>query len=931
MKVLTGAVGALAVLLIACTGAHSGEPKVEYVQRLRKVNYRVDLDPGETGKVTVELHAHLGEGKWKKLAEVKRDVKEAVGGALTGDFSVERRAEGTYEFAFCSADERGNRDREIDARTAPELRYVVDGTPPWIIAKRLTPMSGAADAAKVQFAWATRDANIDRRKDRPVELQARLKQEKDWQTIKTGLPAVGRSAFPELAAVAARLTQGTVEVRFRATDRAGNVGEDLAGKVVVDRMPPRGKVTGPVMASSLDVEVFYEVADRGPAGLADVALWVSSDGGQSWSRCREEVPHQSGTVRIKLARAGKYGLYLSAVDAVGNALGTPEPGTRPQVVLLTDTAAPRLTFAGGHMLLSDRKRFADGALELKQREDLLEALKGYPLEKGFNDWRARNAKLWQGILKDHDANGDGRLAGDEIRTLRSVLKDPCSLSSFESMDGLFLAQQQKLILKWKLVDENLSKAPVSIEFSSNGGESWSMVANGLANDRQATGNMTVDRSDAVLRTYTGSYWWQPPKVDSTRCLLRLTARDLVGHKTSFVSRPFSVDNRAPRSSAVSTPAGEPAGKAVQRRSAPEPDRSGELSRKARSWLRRKNADLSNAELIAKAVDLHRAGENTHALVAAAAAFKSSPKTDAAQRARVHLVLCRALMVDGGDDLLERLRLAGGVAADASKLAPLRARLEKKLGRRLRRRLEARAAELLRLQASAHLAEAIRLDRGGTELAEFHRELLKLARDQIRQRLPRGAGESAALALMIVPDSVEGHMLRGRALVGVDDEQALAHLERAVKLAPSSDEVDADLAAASFNVGKKRAEQGKRRTAERLLVQAVDRYGRVAARRNRSAASQYNLAQALVFLSRVEDDGAASRARAESHFRKALNVGRRSPNVYANACYWLGTLREQAKDWPMASRYWQSAARVYGPGTQLGKLAQARAERTRGRR
>ncbi len=849
MKVLPGAVGALTALLIGCTSAQGGEPPTRYVQRRAKVDYRVDTDK-TAGRITMELYLHVGGGKWKKQAEVKRDVGDAVDGKLTGEFLVERKDEGAYDFVVSAVDERGNRSKQIGTATRAENRVVIDRTPPWIIAKRLTPLAIAAEADKVHFAWATRDSSFNKEKDkdepRPVSLQAKLKQEKDWQTIKTGLPLVGKSSFPELAAVAGRLAEGTVQVRFKAVDRAGNVNHDVAGNVLVDRKPPRGRVTGPVMASSLELEVFYEVADQGPAGLADVGLWISADGGESWLRRKEKVPFESGTVRIKLARAGKYGLYLSARDAVGNVLKTPEPGTKPHVILLTDTAAPRLA--------------------LVNRADL------------------------------------------ENR-------------AFSGRDRVYL--------KWKAQDENLASKALRIDFSSDGGDSWSSVESGLANEKQPTGDEKSDKAAQHDASYTGSYWWQPPKANSTRCLLRISARDEVGNETRFVSRPFTIDNKAPRSSSTVRPADESASKAAA--PPPERDRSGELSKKARSWLRRDSAKLTVDELTAKANDMLMAGETTHSLVAAVAALKAVAKTETAARAKIHLVLCRALMVADRPRILEQLEQAAEAAADSSKLAPLYAQLQKGPGKRLKARLEARAAEHLRLQAVAHLAEVIKLGRDSPELADFYRELLKLSRSQTGERLKKHAGESAAMALMIVPDSVEGHMLRGRALVGIDDEQALAHLERVVKLAPSSDGADADLAAASFNLGKKRAEQGKRKSAERLLVQAAERYERVVARRDRSAANHYNLAQALTFLSRVERDGTGSRALAESHFRKALNVGRRSPNVYANSCYWLGTLREQARDWPMATRYWDSAARVYGPKTQLGKLAQARADRSRGRR
>jgi tetratricopeptide (TPR) repeat protein len=710
------------LVLLGCTSALAAELPTHYRQRRATVKYSVDTKG--TGKVTVELYRTASGGrKWRKSGQVVREAKEADKHSreLSGEFPLDFKddAEGVYDFAVSAVDERGNRDREIDTKTQPIFRVVIDRTPPWIIAKRLTPAGDPAEAQEVQFAWAARDPNLA---EKPVTLQAKLKKEKSWQTVKTGLKPVGKAAFPELAAVAARLSAGMLEVRFHVEDLAGNVREDSAGSVLIDRLAPTARVTGPVMAASLDVDVLYDVADGGPAGLVDVGMWLSADGGQSWKRCKEKVPFDSGSVKIRLPRPGSYGLFISARDAVNNSTKVPEPGTKPMLTLLTDTAAPRLVF-----------------------------------------------------------------------------------SNSKEIEGQAFSGRQRVLIQWRAVDDNLIKLPISIEFSSNAGDSWSTVASALANQRVPTGDKERDLEDEVLGEYSGSYWWQPPKANSTKCLLRITAIDMVGHRTAVLTRPFTVDNRAPRSTVIVKPTVD--------------------------------ADVKAA---------------TPAVTSEAGA--RAPRADRA----------RALIskLDADPDV---------------------------------------------------------------------REYLVRARTLLKRGLRKEAAAAAAAALLKSPNSIEGHALRGKALVGIDNRGALKHLERVIKLSPGADAIDADLAEVSFVLGKKRAEQGKRRSAERLLLQAVDRYGRVAARNRRSGANHYNLAQALIYLSRVETDGTASRERAERHLRKALYVSRRDPNVYANSCYYLATLREGAKDWPMATRYWDHVARIYGSKSVLGKRALARANRARGRR
>jgi tetratricopeptide (TPR) repeat protein len=938
MKLLRAAAGALFLVHVLGAPGRSGEPQILYAQRRARLNYSVRSGPtaGGTG-LTVELHQHVGEGKWQRRQRTEHRLEAgARGEALTarGHFTIEREVEGTYDFAISVVDERGNREGRIDRDTAPGYRVVIDRTPPWIIAKRLGPADRPADAARVRFAWATRDPSIDQQGDRPVELQARLKGEQEWRTIGTGLPPVGMQAFPQLAAVAARLTEGELQVRFRVTDRAGNVNTDPAGSVLIDRLPPRGGITGPLTAPGLEVDVFYEVADQGAAGLADVGLWISADEGESWSRRPEKLPLQTGKVRIRLTRGGAYGLYLSAADSVGNALRTPEPGARPQLRMLVDTAPPRLKFAGALLLVADRRGPRERGLSLRQRELALRALESHPFRKDFTDWREANSDLWKALVRDHDANGDRKLTGAELKALKASLENPLQLESLKRLEGLALCRDRQLLVRWRLAEENPREGPVAIEFSSDGGDSWSLVATNLPDERQPSGNLSRDRADRATGECTGSYWWRPPRVSSARCLLRVTARDLAGNSTSWVSRPFSVENRAPHSSAelekVEPPPAVPA--VPEGAAAGESRTSSRAVQRARQWMKRADDELAFPELVEKVGCLFRAGEVTRALVSAGHALRAKPKgASRALRARLHLLCCRALRACQPPLEEERLGAAIGACLRGTELQRVQRRLAGGPGRRGVARLQAEAGRLLSAQTLAHLREAVKLDVEGAALSGFHRELLEQARDQLRQGLPAQAADSAGAALIIVPDSAEGHVLRGRALVGSDDRAALAHLESALRAVPYLEGMDEDLATASFNLGRRLAQRGKRRSAERLLQQAAERYARVAARRNRSAASRYNLAQALIYLSQVQDDGTASRALAESHLRKALNVGRREPNVYANACYWLGTLREQAGDWPMATRYWDAAARVYGPKTRLGKLAQARANRSRGRR
>jgi hypothetical protein len=97
--------------------------------------------------------------------------------------------------------------------------------------------------------------------------------------------------------------------------------------------------------------------------------------------------------------------------------------------------------------------------------------------------------------------------------------------------GQVVSARRGVKLQWKATDVNLSKRPVSVEFSFDGGRSWSSVGSNC----EPTGSMSWKPSD---------------KINSRRCLLRLVARDLLGNESRVTSPNFVVDNTPPKTRAT---------------------------------------------------------------------------------------------------------------------------------------------------------------------------------------------------------------------------------------------------------------------------------------------------------------------------------------------------------------------------------------------
>jgi len=615
-----------------------------------------------------------GRKTWKRFA---------VDEKLTGRVPFTMDKEGTYEFTTVAVDKVGNREKEPDGNTRPHFRNIVDLTAPRVTVTGPSDGSLAPAGGKVEYSWSVEDAYLV---PKSVQMQAKFKKDKLWRTAARNLPVKGQRVF-----TLPRTNDGVVEVRFVAIDRAGNKGYGSAGGLKFDRIPPEGKVTGPQVASSLSVSVHYEVTDRGPSGLAEVKLWITSDNGRNW-RELAKPPVGETSVRVPLPGPGTYGFYLSATDKAGNRIRPPSRRTRPQVVMLTDTDAPRM--------------------------ELLSKLEG----------RAFSAR-------------------------------------------------DVVIVKWKAVDQNLGPRPITVEFSADGGDTWTVVAKDLAN--------------------TGSYTWKPSKGNSSRCLLRITARDVLGNATPVSTRLFTVDNKAPTSKATFEPApeGDPGdGGAVKN---PDPTR--------------KDPGSSTAPTVSE------------------------------------------------------------------------------------------------------------------------RDLLAEAEKLLRRGLRREAAEAAGKAITLNPRLGAAYLLRGRALLGVDDAAALKDLEVAERLVPGAEGLSADLGEAGFNLGKLSLEGGKVDEAKARLTRAAACFRKVQAKGRATPGKHRNLGLALLYLARSGGDPKVTRAQADAEFEKCRKLAGRDRKTAAECYWWQATLKEDAGDYRAAARLWNKAARTYGTRTALGKRALERAGQTGRRR
>jgi len=114
--------------------------------------------------------------------------------------------------------------------------------------------------------------------------------------------------------------------------------------------------TPPIPVASPKFSLQYAVDDAGPNGPAVVELFVTNDGGRTWTS-RGEDPDRTSPFVVDLGGEGRYGLKLVAKSAANQGDRPPAPGEAPQTSVEVDTSGPTVTLepprlAGNRLLIT---------------------------------------------------------------------------------------------------------------------------------------------------------------------------------------------------------------------------------------------------------------------------------------------------------------------------------------------------------------------------------------------------------------------------------------------------------------------------------------------------------------------------------------------------------------------------------------------------
>jgi hypothetical protein len=303
----------------------------------RQFNIPFKNDERNLNVVELRLYVSTDQGRnWKLSTRAAPDAKQ---------FRFNAPQDGLYWFAVQTVDKQGSLQPRAESDLKPNLKVIVDSTPPAVRVQPLPPRNG-----EVGVSWSVKDDNLDSALPDSVRVEYRLPGGTQWIPLSLPLAASHIYWNPH--------NQGVIDVRVLARDRAGNIGEDkttvsLRGQDAGVRVQDIGQANDAFkdlprkFINSKQISLSYDLRDVGPSGVSAIELWYTLPKSRTWSKLTEyPVDHknveagQTKKLTFEVNDEGIYGITLVAKSGVGLGERAPQAGEAPQFWLEVDLTKP---------------------------------------------------------------------------------------------------------------------------------------------------------------------------------------------------------------------------------------------------------------------------------------------------------------------------------------------------------------------------------------------------------------------------------------------------------------------------------------------------------------------------------------------------------------------------------------------------------------
>ena len=359
------------VAVVATTGMASAvEPEVIYTrQAMFRIPFHVEpVQNAQDKPREVQLHLSDNQRDWRLVSRVDAGAAGFVFGAPH---------DGEFWFVVRTISPTGQMLPAVQGPTVPEMKVVVDTTPPVL---ELEAMAGASGEMIVR--WKAEDPNLAG--ERPIiEYQQTQQPNEPWTPLAISGGPVGQASFP--------MTAPSLVLRARIADKAGN---EARSQVRVDRggqplpnpaayqatqhsahyagdparqpninpaslvrepgQPPVANQSSanthqvpagvrPQLVNSLRFTLEYDVESVGPSGIAKIDLWGTTDQGRTW-RMFGDDPDRRSPIEVSTPAEGTYGFRMVVQSGTGLSDRPPVSGDKPDVWVTVDLTPPQARF-----------------------------------------------------------------------------------------------------------------------------------------------------------------------------------------------------------------------------------------------------------------------------------------------------------------------------------------------------------------------------------------------------------------------------------------------------------------------------------------------------------------------------------------------------------------------------------------------------------
>ena len=444
-----------------------------------------------------------------------------------GRFDFKAQVDGEYWFAVRTVD--GTNQLHPDANVAePGLIVIVDRTAP-----DLQLLLQQVEPGKVQLSWSVSDANLDLTK-----LSLEFSQAGgNWQPVSVKAQAAGQTIWSVP-------NGGQVSVRGSATDRAGNVGSSQTAVVVqaggvggpMRKRPDAADYNQPIAGSSPQTQEsnnfpFGSAASNAVAppppgdpfspfpppssrsiSAAQAPTQFPGDGkvANSFSSTSTPIASSNGQGRVNTA---DWGLNRSRANSNGRFRAV--RSHRFEVNYRIDDVGPSGVSAVELFVTQNngQKWWKYGDDPDKQSPFVVEVP-----EDGIFGFAIR-VRSGAGLADEPPQ------PGEEPSVVIVVDRTPPQAQLMPVQQGAG-GQINRLLISWRIADENPSDKPVSLAYSANPNGPWERICD--------------------WQPDTSSYVWNVGQGVPSRLYIRLAARDAAGNNTVVdTPQPLLVDLSKP--------------------------------------------------------------------------------------------------------------------------------------------------------------------------------------------------------------------------------------------------------------------------------------------------------------------------------------------------------------------------------------------------